>query len=336
MTRLAISVTGALLGDGIFDPMCSANRDDCLLGYRLLRSAVMKRGGEVHTADVWLNQGRRPDAVLFLDIPRDQADMRIFDEGVERWALLQECEVVMPWNWDRSRQAPFQKIFTWCDLLVDGKRFFKANFHTPFVRGGGGPDSRANKVVVIAGNKRADHDARELYSSRRVVLERLDLLQPGCVDLFGQGWERRVFPWRRPWSRCNSVTMLTNTLVRPPRAYRGPLVSKGPTLSGYKFALCFENARGMTGYVTEKIFDAMLAGAVPIYWGAENIKDLIPESCFIDYRELRSPEALHDLLLSTDDGAVRRYQAAIDAFLITPEARAWSSEGFTDVLAAHL
>jgi hypothetical protein len=40
-------------------------------------------------------------------------------------------------------------------------------------------------------------------------------------------------------------------------------------LTNYKFNLCPENSN-YKGYVTEKIFDAICSGCLPIYWGAEN------------------------------------------------------------------
>lgn len=40
-------------------------------------------------------------------------------------------------------------------------------------------------------------------------------------------------------------------------------------LKSYKFNLCPENSN-YTGYVTEKIFDAIQSGCIPIYWGSEN------------------------------------------------------------------
>lgn len=40
-------------------------------------------------------------------------------------------------------------------------------------------------------------------------------------------------------------------------------------LRQFKFNLCLENSDN-NGYVTEKIFDAIKAGCIPIYWGSEN------------------------------------------------------------------
>lgn len=46
-------------------------------------------------------------------------------------------------------------------------------------------------------------------------------------------------------------------------------------------------------YVTEKVYDAFVAGCVPIYWGAPNIHDFIPHNnSIIDYRQHGSPSAL--------------------------------------------
>ena len=48
------------------------------------------------------------------------------------------------------------------------------------------------------------------------------------------------------------------------------------------FAICYENARDIPGYITEKIFDCFFAGCVPIYWGgAPNVTDHIPANTFI-------------------------------------------------------
>ena len=40
----------------------------------------------------------------------------------------------------------------------------------------------------------------------------------------------------------------------------------------YKFVIAGENTEGLTGYITEKIVNAMLSGAIPIYIGAPDIK----------------------------------------------------------------
>lgn len=46
-------------------------------------------------------------------------------------------------------------------------------------------------------------------------------------------------------------------------------------------------------YVTEKVYDGLVAGCIPVYWGAPNVADFIPDrNAIIDYAKLGSPEAL--------------------------------------------
>ena len=52
----------------------------------------------------------------------------------------------------------------------------------------------------------------------------------------------------------------------------------------------------MQGYVTEKIFDCLYAGTIPIYLGATDIDDLISSEAFIDFRNFSSWENLLDTL----------------------------------------
>jgi hypothetical protein len=50
--------------------------------------------------------------------------------------------------------------------------------------------------------------------------------------------------------------------------------------------------------VTEKFFDALIAGSVPVYLGAPNIDEFAPgEHCFVNASKFRNPRALADYLL---------------------------------------
>lgn len=60
----------------------------------------------------------------------------------------------------------------------------------------------------------------------------------------------------------------------------------------YKFCVTMENSI-TRDYVTEKVYDGLMAGCVPIYLGAPNIDDYIPDSnAIVNYAILGSPEAL--------------------------------------------
>jgi hypothetical protein len=68
------------------------------------------------------------------------------------------------------------------------------------------------------------------------------------------------------------------------------------TIRKYKFTLAFENAIAWD-YVTEKFYDPLIVGSVPVYLGAPNIDEFAPgDHCFVNASEW-SPEALAQYLI---------------------------------------
>lgn len=72
-----------------------------------------------------------------------------------------------------------------------------------------------------------------------------------------------------------------NTMPRTARSE-----SKIDTLRHYKFCVAIENSKDRH-YVSEKVYDAFVAGCVPIYFGAPNVLDYVPHAdAIIDLRAL--------------------------------------------------
>jgi hypothetical protein len=87
--------------------------------------------------------------------------------------------------------------------------------------------------------------------------------------------------------------------------------SKLETIARYKFTLSFENACGRD-YVTEKFFDPLVAGSVPVYLGAPNVEDFAPgDRCFINLADFPNPKHLAQYLkeLAADADAYQSYFA---------------------------
>ncbi len=77
--------------------------------------------------------------------------------------------------------------------------------------------------------------------------------------------------------------------------------TKLQTIARYKFTLAFENSISHD-YVTEKFFDPLIAGSVPIYLGAPNVDDFVPgDHCFINVADFDGPEQLAEYLLYLDE-----------------------------------
>ncbi|XXG45515.1 hypothetical protein AAC387_Pa02g0581 [Persea americana] len=81
-------------------------------------------------------------------------------------------------------------------------------------------------------------------------------------------------------------------------------------MSHYKFVLAIENTV-TESYVTEKLFYALDAGAVPIYFGAPNVWDFVPPNSIIDGSKFSSLEELASYVkaLANDPVAYSEYHA---------------------------
>lgn len=161
------------------------------------------------------------------------------------------------------------------------------------------------------------------------------------IDLYGLGWEtvpfrvgeRRV---RLPGTAIRAsryVRSRTPILRRHPhervirKVYRGAVESKYEALSRYTFSLTYENMV-LDGWINEKLFDAMLAGTVPVYLGAPDITDWVPEECFIDQRRFSGYPELRDYLHSLGPGEVASYRENARDFLASERFKPFSKETF--------
>jgi len=86
-------------------------------------------------------------------------------------------------------------------------------------------------------------------------------------------------------------------------------------LSLSRFTLVFENTRGIDDYVTEKLSHALLAGSVPVIWGAPNVRGWLPSpDCCVVVSGTpleHSPDQLAALLMrysGTDEATTRAYE----------------------------
>jgi hypothetical protein len=70
-------------------------------------------------------------------------------------------------------------------------------------------------------------------------------------------------------------------------------------LRPYKFNLAFENA-SIPGYTTEKLFEAMQARAMPIYWGNPDVGREFNSGSFLNYFNFPSEEAFIEKIIELD------------------------------------
>ena len=71
-------------------------------------------------------------------------------------------------------------------------------------------------------------------------------------------------------------------------------------LARYKFTLAFENSQS-EGYVTEKFFQPLIAGSVPVYWGAPDVAEFAPDPrSYINVEDFGSIQELAEHLAYLD------------------------------------
>jgi alpha(1,3/1,4) fucosyltransferase len=80
----------------------------------------------------------------------------------------------------------------------------------------------------------------------------------------------------------------------------GSTAGKQDFLRPYKFNICFEN-KSIPGYTTEKIYEAMLARCIPIYWGSPRVNEEFNPKCFLNYFDFPNEEALVKRIIEIDN-----------------------------------
>lgn len=278
------------------------NRDETLEPFIRLREVEVARGNTMHTADRLVGQaGFAGQADYYsLGILKNFSELKKRENVRLKAFVIFEPPVVDPRMY---RQLPelthsFDTVYLhntdgdgYSLKNVQQSKLRKLNWPQPragIIEAAWHTEPRSNRIVVINGNHRPQNRCAELYSVRIEAMAALAAI--GAVDLHGRGWDKwwsRSSMWMPYWKHRSNLMDI----------YKGPCESKFDVLSSYRFCLCFENME-MRGYVTEKIFDCFYAGTIPIYLGATNISDLVPNEAYIDCREFGSWQALRDATLA--------------------------------------
>ncbi|OYU45950.1 MAG: hypothetical protein CFE44_04795 [Burkholderiales bacterium PBB4] len=259
------------------------------------------------------------DAIILCDkpLPGNPLVEAAMVSNARKYLITSECPIIYPPSWDSAYHPLFDRIWTWDDSLVDGRRFLKNNSPVdPVLKF----DFSALKsqfsvrklVTMIAGAKSSQHP-QELYSHRVRAIQWFEASAPECFDLYGMGWDKAHFP-----------------------SYCGAVADKLDTLSRYRFCICYENAQGYPGYITEKMIDCLRTGTVPVYGGAPNVARWIPQDCFISITQFANYFDMLEFLKSMDARTHAGYLDAMERFVTGPDFYPFSIacmvEGITHTL----
>ena len=339
------------LNDRLFgDSTANHTGDDVNRPFRIVRDHYVAMGIPVHTADflpeapdgrrhIYVSLGRigdyprlaaRPDVVLsaFFGIecpivePSIYAALPAIQRHVKRILTYSDARSLMPF----TREPVRFEHYVWPQPLDGIQEFAWERTDRGF-------------LTMINANKLPRVYRDELYTKRLDAVEYFHRF--GEIDLYGKGWGRapmRVGKSWVPWTvrkYQDRLWELRQRLLPDPvyaavaAAWKGTVDSKAETLGRYRFAICFENMV-LPGWITEKIFDCLAAGCVPVYWGAPEIADLIPADSYIDMREFEGFGDLRKFLHALEPDRVQRYREAGRAFMESSRLDPFRPRGFLE------
>ncbi len=284
------------------------------------------------------------DAVVFLDHPTIlnpyfRRLKKRKGKGPLLCLLLAENPANRPDNYWKRSHAIFDKVFTWDTDLVDGEKYISCflpnRVPQPFKID---PEEKTKFCVSIASQKYSSHP-EELYSERVRAIRWFEQNHPDEFDLYGTLWDRRWFSGKL--SRLNlflsPLYRQFPTLGKCQRfpSWRGTVARKRDVLRTYRFSICYENAV-FPGYITEKLFDSWFAGCIPVYLGAPDISQFIPDGTYVDRRGFKNYAQLYDYLKNMPTEDFMNYLSTIESFVNSDAMKAFSAEGFAETMIRHL
>ena len=322
--------------------------------YVCLKRVLATHGIEIATWDMFPRESA--DILYIQDLPPSHSQWvmdRDRSPRARRILELWETYIGRPHFFVRENHVDFDAIITYNPHLCDEKRYFR--FFLPF---NVGLEKRVeeiswadrkplvmintNRIIGILGHRQRglsglpfvghflggwnipfkdvmNQNHGELYSRRRRLARLAEKHFPNLLEIYGPGWSGEKMSWSHRFF--------------PHRRY-GCVVSPGPVdkrkiLPQYRFTITFENAESDLGYISEKIWDPMIIGTVPIYFGEQSIAEHVWPSAFVDARQFKNDSELFEFVRDCPEShwnelraAGRQYLASTDAEKFTPEAYA--------------
>jgi len=232
------------------------------------------------------------DAVVF-HLPGIRQGDRVAKYPGQQWVVwCMESAVTCPGLADPALMRLFEISMTYQQHADVWVPYFRAGDDVPLLKPP--PAKSESSPVVHFQSHRYDRSGRTRYAA--------ELMKRVKIDSYG-----KVLNNRKLAVRDDGADTMRQVIAR------------------YKFALAFENSIA-PDYVTDKFFDPLVVGTVPIYLGAPNVAELAPaEHCFINTADFAGPSEIAAYLnfLNENDDAYQAYFS-------------WKAKGLSERFRAHL
>lgn len=216
----------------------------------------------------------------------------------------------------KHKHTRAKKILTWRQDLVDNTK----TFYVPcgmLLRAPLKPNPAAQTVLVA---QVSTNHVYKTYQERRNAVLWFLKNHPTDLEFYGNYWDKI-----RP-------TLSAAEQKAFDRQYKGYTPDKLAVLNKARFTLTYENMQH-PDYVSEKIYDVLLAGSVPIYLGAQNIDRYVPKDCFIDKRDFPEYATLYTFLKNMPEAEYQKYLDCAGRFLSSDTAQQLTGPLFAQRIA---
>lgn len=207
----------------------------------------------------------------------------------------------------------FDRILTWRDNEVDNVFFFKYNYMTPYRDYKENNKSRNLLCMINQFQINRFGSKYNIYQERTYI-----------VDFFKDNPDFHLYGYN--WNNYDPSI----------KNYKGIIDSKIEVYLKYDFSIVFENSNNELGGIQEKIWDSLLTGCIPVYYGAPNIEEYIPKKCFIDYRDFKNMDDLYSCLKKMTLKEKNQRRNIIKAFLNSNSYKKFTSEGFSTTIKRNI
>ncbi|CAM8656027.1 Glycosyl transferase family 10 [Candidatus Methylacidiphilaceae bacterium] len=330
-------------GDGM-KPETSTVPELLEAGIRL--QANLAQGGfEIRPFKAWA--GALPDVAVFWDCPRiDDPDLRrCLAQGVPFLLVISENFHLQPHATYQELKPLARKILTYDLDEVDGQKVFWLPYSLDMKAGRQNRElalkqARPHLLGMVNSWKKSEIPG-DLYQKRNRLAIQAGKILKGEMFLAGSGWDRHIvhsLKWQRSFAkRCPALAR--RLFQWPNSAYRGVLElgkAKLQALATCEFALVPENCSSLRGYITEKIFNALFAGCIPIYQGHPEATRWLPPETFLPMERFRSGEQLVRFLRAMTREEKEAYLGAGARFLEAGATEFFDVDKYVDVFRRHL
>ena len=226
-------------------------------------------------------EGREPGAYVFFDFDNDPSEKLPKVEGRAPAVLVRlEPDVIRPQNFRADYLKHISMVIDVGRSPLKSKsrinwpqRWTLKHLESPEIAS----SERIDRFAIINANKMSFVEG-ELYTLRRIAAQK----SPE-IDVWGFDWDMPRFRRANKAFEELLIPLKHGFGIKPaaikgwfksPLSWKGTSEDKLSTLASYKYSLVIENS---IDYMSEKLFDSLFAGTLPIYVGPNPVDFGMPD-----------------------------------------------------------